>query len=80
MTSAADRVAAQIGAEPWAERVHQNGTLLLIGVRDVPAARRALLPLLGRPRGAARRDGRRDARDVFLRLTNGAESSTGEAA
>jgi len=73
-------LAAQIGAEPWAERVQQNGTRLRIGVRDVPAARRALLPLLA-DRAVLRVEMvGATLEDVFLRLTNGAESSTGEAA
>lgn len=73
-------LAAQIGAEPWAERVQQNGTRLQIGVRDVPAARRALLPLLA-DRAVLRVEMvGATLEDVFLRLTNGAESSAGEAA
>ncbi|HMM29587.1 MAG TPA: ABC transporter ATP-binding protein [Aggregatilineaceae bacterium] len=73
-------LAAQIGAEPWAERVQQNGTRLRIGVRDVPAARRALLPLLA-DRAVLRVEMvGATLEDVFLRLTNGAESSAGEAA
>lgn len=73
-------LAAQIGAEPWAERVQQNGARLRIGVRDVPAARRALLPLLA-DRAVLRVEMvGATLEDVFLRLTNGAESSAGEAA
>lgn len=73
-------LAAQISAQPWIERVQQEGTRLRIGVRDVPAARHALLPLLA-DRAVLRVEMvGATLEDVFLRLTNGANLAAGGAA
>lgn len=73
-------LATQITTQPWVERVQQDGTRLRVGVRDVPAARRALLPLLA-DRAVLRVEMvGATLEDVFLRLTNGANSAAGGAA
>jgi|SRR5690554_3897020 len=63
-------LAAQIGAQPWAERVQHEGTRLRVTVNEVETARRALLPML--TDRAVRRVEMVGAtlEDVFLRLTN----------
>lgn len=73
-------LAAQISAQPWAERVTQDGARLRVGVHDVAAARRALLPMLA-DRAVLRVEMvGATLEDVFLRLTNGAAQPVDEVA
>jgi len=70
-------LAEQVRAQPWAERVYQDGARLRISVRDVPAARQALLPMLaGRAVHRVEMVGA-TLEDVFLRLTNNKTGATG---
>lgn len=75
-----DALAAQIGAQPWAERVQREGARLRVGVRDVSVARRALLPMLADHAVLRVEMVGATLEDVFLRLTNGAAHSAGEVA
>ena len=69
---ALEALAAQIGAQPWAERVRCEGARLRVSVNEVDTARRALLPMLA-DRAVLRIEMvGATLEDVFLRLTNNA--------
>jgi len=73
-----DELASRLSAQPWAERVTVAGPRLRVSVRDVPAARRALLPMVADLAVLRVEMVGATLEDVFLQLT--AHAAAGEVA